>query len=147
MIRPAIPDDLDVLCSMARRFVGETDLPLMFSKENTRESLWRAIHQSTVLVWEGDKVLGGTIIGDLESDFTVEKLAYVTKFYVEKEFRGLGVSRELIQGFEDEMKRLGAKVICASSTAGMGPRVEALYVRLFERQGYNVLGRVLIKEI
>ena len=67
--------------------------------------------------------------------------------YVEPEFRGLGTARELVEGFEIAAKRLGASIVFASATAGMGERVEALYVRLFEKFGYTVLGRVLFKEM
>ena len=133
---------------MAQRFVHETEFPITYSLERTRHTLWNAIHGPVILlVWEGTETLGGGIIGELENDFTVEKLAYVSKFYIEKELRGLGVARELLQAFENEVKVRGASLIYASATAGMGDRNEVLYVRLFERQGYNVLGRVLIKDI
>ena len=147
LIRIATPEDLNALCSMARRFVAETEFPITYSEAHARRTLWTVIHSAIALVWEGNETLGGAVIGQLEDDFTVEKLAYVSKFYIEKELRGLGVARELLSGFEAEVKRRGASLIYASATAGMGDRNELLYVRLFERQGYNVLGRVLIKDI
>ena len=147
-IRPAEPKDLDALCAMAERFVGETDLSLTYSPEKTRNTLWQAIHSSPImLVWEGEETIGGAVLGYLEDEFTNEISAYVSKFYVERELRGLGVARELLHAFSEEARRLGASVIFASATAGMGPRVEALYTRLFECEGYNVLGRVLVKEL
>ena len=133
---------------MAQRFLGETELPLTYSEENTRATIWAAIHSPLIfLVWQGEEALGGMVMGDIESDFTQEKAVYLMKFYVEREFRGLGVSQELLQAFDEEAQRRGATVSFASSTAGMGPTNETLYVRLFEREGYNVLGRVLIKEL
>ena len=110
--------------------------------------MWSAIHDSTImLVWKGEETLGGVVIGSLERDFTEDMSAYIMKFYVEKELRGLGVAQELLQAFDQEAFRMGAKMSFASSTAGMGEVNEKLYVRLFEQQGYNVLGRVLVKEL
>ena len=132
---------------MAQRFLGETELPLTYSEENTRATIWAAIHGPLIfLVWQGEETLGGMVLGNYEHDFTEETAAYIMKFYIERELRGLGVARELLQAFDAEAKQRGATVRFASSTAGMGPTNEMLYVRLFEREGYNVLGRVLVKE-
>ena len=132
---------------MAQRFLAETQLPLTYSAENTRATIWAAIHSPLIfLVWQGEETLGGMVMGDYEHDFTEETAAYVMKFYVERELRGMNVARELLQAFDAEVKQRGASVVFASSTAGMGPTNETLYVRLFEHEGYNVLGRVLVKE-
>lgn len=148
-VRVAEEKDLDGLCAMAKRFVGETELPLTYSEELSRKTFWQLIQRpgnSILLVWEEDDVLGGLVVGMVERDFCNEYGGFVLKFYVEKELRGLGVSQEMLERFEHEAVTKGATVLFASSTAGMGETVEKLYVRLFEKQGYNVLGRVLIKE-
>ena len=59
----------------------------------------------------------------------------------------MGTARALVEAFQDEAKKLGASIVFASATAGMGDRVEKLYVRLFERYGFVTLGRILYKEI
>lgn len=146
MIRKAKPEDLDALCSLAKRFVSETSLPLTFDAELSRNTFWNLIHNGIILV-DDDGVIAGVITGAVDRDFCVEPVAYITKMYIEREFRGLGSSRDLLKAFEEEVSKLGAKIIFASATAGMGERVEKLYVRLFERAGYKVLGRVLAKEI
>lgn len=149
MIREARPEDLDSLCGMARRFVAETSLPLTYDAELTRQTLWSAIHspENILLVSDSNGVLCSAVMGFIDRDFCVESCAYITKLYIEKEFRGLGASRSLLSAFDTEAKRRGAKVLFASATAGMGGRIESLYVKLFERAGYSVLGRVLVKEI
>lgn len=141
-------EDLDQLCALAMRFVDETELPLTYSEEHTRRTLWAAMHDDDciLLVWEANDVLAGAVLGLVESDFYNELCAYVTKFYVEREFRGLSVSKDLLKAFDVTAAEKGASVIFASATAGMSEGIEKLYVRLFERQGYNVLGRVLVKE-
>ncbi len=151
MIRAATEADLPQLYAMAERFVRESDLPFTFDLEITHRTLFNAIrnpHSILLVDWdEEDDVICGGILGSVARDFCKESAGYVTKMYVEPEFRGLGTARELVEGFEIAAKRLGASIVFASATAGMGERVEALYVRLFEKFGYTVLGRVLFKEM
>lgn len=142
-------DDVDALCKMARRFIEETDIPLTYSEEVTQKTLRSMLtrpYEAIGLVSDHDGVLGGAVLGIVEQDFCAERLGFIMKFYVEKEFRGLGVSDDLLTAFENAAVALGARMIFASATAGMGTEAEKMYVRLFVRQGYNVLGRVLVKE-
>lgn len=150
MIREAQPQDLNDLCDMASRFVAETELPLTYDPERTRNTFWVAINNPDVilLVDDVDGVLAGAVMGAVEEDeFCEESCAYLTKLYCEKEFRGLGGARALASAFDVAARNAGASIVFASSTAGMGERVETLYVRLFERIGYTVLGRVLVKQL
>ena len=134
---------------MGQRFAAESALALDWDSELARNTLWAMLHyeQMIVLVYQAGSVIAGLVMGSVERDFFVQSSAYVTKFYVEQEFRGLSVADELVAAFEREAKSMGASVIFAAATAGMGPTVERLYVRLFERAGFRVLGRVLTKEI
>lgn len=148
-VRAARQGDLQSLLNMARRFVSETSLPLTFDAEIATRTLLQVIQSDggILLVEEDDGVLTGLIVGVVERDFCVERCAYVTKMYVERELRGLGTARALVKAFQVEAEQLGASVIFAAATAGMGQDVERLFVKLFERNGYVVLGRVLVKEI
>ncbi len=149
IIRRANRHDLPFLIPMSRRFVEESSLPLTFDVEATTSYLTSAMESENtiVLVEDDDGVITGGILGSVDQDFCRESCAYIIKMYVEVEFRGLGTARALVEAFQDEAKKLGASVIFASSTAGMGDRVEKLYVKLFERYGFSTLGRVLYKEI
>lgn len=149
LIRYITEADIPALIPMAQRFVDESSLPLTFSEEMTRLTFRNAIHHDHViaLVEDCDGTLTGGIIGVVDKDFCNETCAFVSKMYVEKEVRGLGTARALVEAFQDEAKKLGASVVFASATAGMGDKVEKLYVRLFEHFGYEVLGRVLVKEL
>lgn len=145
----ALLSDIPKLIPMARRFVDETSLPLTFDLDATYDHFVQSIENddTIILVERDDDVITGAILGAVDQDFCKETCAYVTKMYVEKQFRGLGTSRALVEAFHEEAKKLGASIVFAAATAGMGNRVEKLYVRLFERYGYHVLGRVLVKEI
>ncbi len=149
IIRKAERSDLPVLLSMSRRFVKESNLPFTFDVKAAASYLISAMESENIiiLVEVDDSVITGGILGSVEQDFCRESCAYVTKMYVESEFRGLGTARQLVSAFQDEAKKLGASIVFASSTAGMGDRIEKLYVKLFERYGFVSLGRVLYKEI
>lgn len=147
-VRKAVADDLDGLCGMVQRFSAETDLPLTFSQSGARETMWAAIHNkdAIVLLWDSGGVLAGAVMGYVGRDVFKELVAYVTRFYVEREFRGTVVARELLNSFDNQSQAQGARISFASATAGFGERNEKLFVRLFEKCGYNVLGRVLERE-
>ncbi len=149
IIRKANLSDLPFLIPLFRRFVEESSLPFTFDEETTISYLTvvMEIENVIILVEEDDGVITGLILGSVDRDFCRESCAYVEKMYVETEFRGLGTARALVETFQDEAKKLGASIIFASATAGMGDRVEKLYVNLFGRYGYTVLGRILCKEI
>ncbi len=150
-VRKAVLGDVENLVDMGQRFAGETELPMTYDNGRAFASFARAIREDDVilLVWETDgKVLAGLVLGRVADDeFCSQRCCYIMKFYVEQEFRGLSVARDLLEAFDYEAHNMGADVLFASATAGMGPVVEKLYVRLFEKQGYNVLGRVLVKEL
>lgn len=147
MIKDATAENLDQLCDMAERFVAESTLPYTFAPEQTRELLWEAIcgEDTIILVDVYEGVIAGAIMGYMERDFCIEYSAYITKMYVEKEFRGIISTRELISAFEKRVE--GASVIFASATAGIDERVEKLFVNLFKKSGYSVLGRIMVKDI
>ncbi len=149
IIRKAKLSDLKFLIPMSRRFVKESSLPFTFDVEATTSYLTYMMdsENTIVLVEDDDGVITGGIMGSVDRDFCYESCAYVIKMYVESEFRGLGTARALVEAFQDEAKKLGASIVFASATAGMGDRVEKLFVRLFERYGFTILGRVLYKEI
>jgi len=134
---------------MARRFVEESTLPFTFDEDLSIRTLSNSLDsdRNIILVGEDEGILTGAILGTVEQDFCHEKCAYVVKMYVDKEFRGLGTARALVEAFQYEAIQKGAVIIFAAATAGMGDRVERLFVRLFERYGYQVLGRVLVKEV
>ena len=149
MIRRATSEDVQKLCWMARRFIEESKLPFTYDYSVSFNTFTHYINDGCciILVDEDEGDLCGGIMGSVDRDFCHETVAYITKMYVEQEFRGLGSARGLVESFETEAKCLGASIVFASATAGMGDRVEKLFVRLFEKYGFEKLGRVVMKEI
>jgi GNAT superfamily N-acetyltransferase len=151
MIRQAAPDDLEPLVRMARCFTEESGLPFTFNEARARKTVWACIHSEDidfpVCVDDDSGLLAGALIVMYDSAYYDETAAFVDKFFVHKEFRGLGVSRELMDAVDKLCRARGASLIFASATAGMGERVEKLYVRLFERHGFRVFGRIIMRII
>ena len=150
MIRYAAPSDFEQLFHLARRFVDECGLPITFSEERTRQTLWAAIQAPSVsfLVDANNHgLICGAAIVTYESEWSNETLAYVTKFFVEPELRGMDTGRALAQACEHEAWRNGAVAIFAAATADMGDTVEKLYVRLWTKRDFRVLGRFVMKEL
>ena len=149
MPRAATERDFVDLVDLARAFVKETGLRLTFNEVRARETLWAAIHSPAVdfLVEEVDGVLAGVAMITYENAYYDEVCAYVEKLFVHREFRGLGAADLLVNGALDTCRGRRAKIVFASATAGMGERVEKLYVRLFERHGFSVLGRIIARTL
>jgi len=125
---------------MGERFAAES--PLTYDPDLARETIWHLIHHKIVLVEQSNTVLSGFVYGYLERSFTVETCASISKFFVEKEFRGLGTSINLIKAFEQEAKRQGASMIFTASHTGV------LFGRLLVRRcGFSAVGAALVKEI
>ena len=147
MIRQAIEADYEPLVNLARMFVGESGLPVTFNEERSRKTIWSLMHNPGVdfLVGLEDGVLYGTVIVIYEAEHYDETCAYVDKFFIHKEFRGLETSNELMRAMLSACDKRNARAVFASATARMGERVEKLYVRLFERHGFSVLGRIIMR--
>lgn len=147
--RLACKDDLEPITDMMMRFTEESNLPLTYDREQVRDLAWRTIlsDKAVVVVGDSDGMLTGLVAGLIESEYSLEPCMYMSKFYIEDEFRGIGIARDLISAFDAECKKKGAVLSFASSTAGMGERNEKLYVHLFKKSGYDTLGRVMIKRL
>ena len=149
MIRKAEERDYEQLVSLARIFTVESDLPLTYNEARTRKTIWEAMHRSDtdLLVSEQDDVVNGAALVIYEAQYYDETCAYVDKLFVHKELRGYGVADELLEEALAKCHERNVRLIFASATAGMGERVEKLYVRLFERHGFFVLGRIIMRAL
>lgn len=72
--------------------------------------------------------------------FFKEKEVEVTFFFVSPEWRGSGLSRDLLQVIVHSADAFGAAVIRASCLSGISPRNNALFVNLFKKFGFMELG-------
>lgn len=145
MIRDAEEKDLEQLCALAERFIAESNLPYTFNYELAHDEFWVAIHDegSIFLLDVQEDIVAGMVMGYMSRDFMIEYSAYMTKLYVEKHFRGIIKTKDLISAFEERVSE--AVVIFASATGGIDERIEKLFVNMFKKSGYSVLGRIVSK--
>lgn len=144
MIRHAEPMDLEPLCELAKRFAEESRFNVTFDHSIARDILWQGIndHETIMLVWDENGMIAGGIMGFAGHEFSVETVAYITKLFLDKEFRGTGIAHALVRAFE---KEVNADIILTSASAGMSPRVEKMYNHMFQKLGYQVQNPVLCK--
>lgn len=149
MIRKAEEQDYEQIVSLGEVFTAESNLPLTYNESRARQTIWSAMHSADIdlLVSEEGGVINGTAIVIYEAQYYNETCAYVDKLFVHKELRGYAVSDELLEGVLESCHGRGVKIVFASATAGMGDRIEKLYVRLFERHGFSVLGRIIMRTL
>lgn len=149
MIRRAVPSDLEQLVSCAKLFTNESGLPLTFNDAKARAAIWAMLHTDALdfIVDAEDGVVVGVVIVTYESTYYDETCAYVDKLFVHREFRGRGTSDALVEAVVDACRKRGASLIFASATAGMGEAIEKLFVRLFRRHGFKVLGRIIMRKV
>lgn len=147
MIKVATEDDIGGLLIMAKEFIEDSDLPYEYDGEASLNTFMTFIeHPETfVLVAKEGEIYQGLLMGAVDKEFTKEYSAYITKFYIRAEFRGSGLSRKMVEAFEDEAK--DAVVIYTAATAKMGERVEKMYVNLFRKFGYERLGQTMVKYV
>ena len=106
MIRDAHMDDLPALLRLARIFTTDSDLPFTFDEHRAAATLRKLIASQDVdfLVVQEDGVLLATAILVYEASYYTEIAAYIDKFFVHKELRGVGVSRELLSAYASEAR-------------------------------------------
>lgn len=77
--------------------------------------------------------LDGRLVAALDGQITVGEIFYLSSLYVEPEFRGRGLGRQLIEEMEREAAALGASMIRLDSFSYQGGE---FYARL----GYELVG-------
>lgn len=75
----------------------------------------------------------GRLVAALDGEITVGDIFYLSSLYVEPEYRGQGIGRQLVEAMEQEAAALGARMIRLDSFSYQG---EGFYARL----GYELVG-------
>ncbi len=114
---------IEAICSLPEYFY-ERDIEK--AKENYVKYTEGQLNDSLFLVAaKGDQVLGVTgAIRRLDAD----QVYYLASFAVHRESRGKGIGRRLLSTLENELQRLGARLLFAeSSTASYCDETRAFY--------------------
>lgn len=138
-------NDLPMLISLGEVFCKESGWGWTYSEENATRTFYTTIvhpDMDTLLVMDGDKVLGACIVS-VENDFTVETIGDVVEFYVSPDSRGTGAGRELMKFMCDWFDERKAINIFVKSTAHIGEG--KAFENLFSKYGFNVFSHVLVR--
>lgn len=107
--RPAQRSDIDLLLSMMERFYAIDGYP--FAIERARASLTEFLSDTNLgriwLISDGSREIGYIILAVVYSFEFRGKNAFVDEFYIEPEFRGKGIGRQVIDGVCADARTLG----------------------------------------
>lgn len=142
--RPAEPADLPGVLDLAARFLAETRLGWRFDRERAWATLWAALERpdAAMLVVEmrlpalgqpKRSIVGAAIVG-WESDWTVDRIGYVMKFYVAPAARGTPAARTLARAMVETLDAAGCRETWATATAAVG--ADQAFVNLFHKVGF-----------
>ncbi len=118
-----LPGAIEAICSLPEYFY-ERDIEK--AKENYMKYTKGQLNDSLFLVaTEGSQVLGVTgAIGRLDAD----QVYYLASFAVHRESRSKGIGRKLLSALENELQRLGARLLFTeTSTASYCDETRAFY--------------------
>ena len=118
---------------------------LTYNAENTRKAIESYFDDGAVLLaTKGGDAIGVCAVHAFKS-FYDEIEVDVQMFFVKKEHRGGGVSREMVRYVIDSAEHIGAKIIYSSCLSGMGGKVNALWQNLWGKFGFKFLGSVMVR--
>lgn len=107
--RPAHSSDIDALLLMMERFYAIDGYP--FTKEKTRASLTEFLSDNALgniwIIADGSQSVGYIVLAVIYSFEFGGKNAFVDEFYLEPEYRGKGIGRQVMDEVCAEAKTLG----------------------------------------
>ncbi|WP_066401206.1 GNAT family N-acetyltransferase [Neobacillus mesonae] len=81
---------------------------------------------------EGDKIMGWILLGESKDQFTDKFNGFIYELFVMKEFRGNGISKQLMKAAIEHLKQYGHTEVRLSAFAGNKA------IKLYEEMGFNV---------
>jgi GNAT superfamily N-acetyltransferase len=144
-IRRATLDDLDAIIDLTRPYFDESFYAeyMTYSELGCRRSFAKMIRESNVFLVDADGLVAMAAVR-ITNTFYVQAEADLEFFYVMPEYRGTGIARFLTEICTDFAKRSGARVMYALSGSGMEGKNDKLWVNLWKKNGFDVLGTTMI---
>ena len=141
--RFAAQADVPALVALAAAFVAESALPYQFDPDAAARSFRLYMHEATtaVIVVEGPAAIAGFAIVGFDTDFTVDPVGYLMKFYVAPGARGTGAARVLVRSATDWFDQRGCVDTWATATGGIGQ--DTAFVNLMAKVGFVPAGPTL----
>lgn len=141
MIRAAKLSDIDNLVELGAQFINETSYGWTPSAENTRKTLESFIplsENSDMLAVLTNDASNCVAILEKESLFQVERIGYITKYYLKPDVRGTRLSLELWYACEDYFQDC-AEIFAADTS--LIP--DSAYKNFLIKRGFEAGGAIL----
>ena len=131
---------------LAEAFISETQYPITYSEENSKQYLWALINDpdTAVFVHYEQNEMAGLMIVSRASEFQHEYFGYVSKMYVLPKFRGTRTGRALLEDACEWFDLMNCALSFATATAAIGQ--DKLYINLLGKFGFVPHGTVLIRQ-
>ena len=135
--------DVPALVALAAAFVAETTLPYEFDPAAASQTFRLFLDEPTtdVLVVEGPAAVVGFAVVGFETDFTVDPIGYLMKFYIAPGGRGTGAARALAWAARAWFEAQNCVDAWATATAGVGQ--DPVFVNLMGKVGFAPTGPTL----
>lgn len=117
---------------------------MTFDPEQTLEQVKSWIDGLCLIAVDEGKIVGFTAAVGYRSFFVEPELA-VEIFYVKPEYRGKGVSRQLVEQIAVHADAYGIKSVQTSCLSGISGANNALFVNLWKKFGFSELGSVMMR--
>lgn len=140
-LKIATIEDLDLVVSMAVKFIEATEYKNLYTEDKIRElasNLLQADKDKTIIFLYGDVgFLAGVTSPFLFGDV---KQASEVAWWVEPSARGKEAGKELIKVFEYWAHKVGCKVVTMVS-------LDEKVGKIYEKNGYKLYERAYLKEL
>lgn len=85
-----------------------------------------------LIATENDKLMGWILIGESKDQFTDKMNGFIYELFVREEFRGNGISKQLMRTAIDHLRQDGHSEVRLSAFAGNQA------IKLYEKMGFNI---------
>ncbi|MGJ7909963.1 N-acetyltransferase family protein [Neobacillus sp. LXY-1] len=85
-----------------------------------------------LIATDNDKLMGWILIGASKDQFTDKMNGFIYELYVREEFRGNGISKQLMSTAIDHLRQDGHSEVRLSAFAGNQA------IKLYEKMGFNI---------
>ncbi len=115
-----------------------------YDPENTKDVIKSWIENACIIAKKNGELIAVASMYFLKT-FYKDLEAEIVMFFVKKEHRGTGISRDLVFNMVAHAERNGCKIIYTSCASGISEKNDKMYFNLFSKYGFKKLGTELVR--
>lgn len=144
VIRPATNQDIPELLMLAETFIKESQWKYTYNKERSTDAFISYIDDPLgAAIVADDDGLHGLCLVFIGYEFFDEPCCYISKFYVRKESRGIGLGRALMRSAVKWADDNGCVDTTVTAQAHIGQ--DQLFINLCRKFGFREDGTALVR--